>query len=127
MAWVHVVLLLALAEYFAFGLLVGNARAKYQVKAPAVTGDARFERYFRVQQNTLEVLIIFVPALLIAAQYWDPVWIAALGAVYVVGRLVYLRSYVRDPASRSLGYSLSIVPALLLVFAGAIGAIRSLL
>ena len=127
MAWVHVVLLLALAEYFAFGLLVANARAKYHVKAPAISGDAVFERYFRVQQNTLEVLIIFVPALLIAAQYWNPAWIAALGSVYLVGRLLYLRSYVRDPASRSLGFSLSMIPCLLLVLAGAIGAIRALL
>jgi glutathione S-transferase len=120
------VLLFALVEYFAFGLLVANARSKYQVKAPAITGDPVFERYFRVQQNTLEVLIIFVPALLIAALYWNPAWVAALGAVYLVGRLLYRRSDVRDPVSRSLGFSLSMVPALLLVVAGAIGALRAL-
>ncbi len=126
MAWVHLVLLLALVEYFAFGLLVASARAKYKVKAPAITGDPVFERYFRVQQNTLEVLIIFVPALLVAAQYWNPAWVAALGAVYLVGRVLYLRSYVRDPASRSLGFALSMIPALLLVLGGASGALRSL-
>src|SRR5215475_13720819 len=97
MAWVHLVLILALVEYLAFGQLVGYARRKYRVKAPAIAGDPMFERYFRVQQNTLEVLIVFVPALLIAGQYWDPRWVAALGAVYLVVRLLYLRSYVRDP------------------------------
>ena len=127
MAWVHLVLLLALVQYFAFGLLVANARAKYKVKAPAITGDPVFERYFRVQQNTLEVLIIFVPALLVAAQYWDPRGVAALGAVYLAGRLLYLRSYVRDPAARSLGFSLSMIPALVLVAGGLIGALQTLL
>jgi uncharacterized MAPEG superfamily protein len=127
MAWVHLVLMLALVEYFAFGQLVGRARSKYQVKAPATAGNPIFERYFRVQQNTLEVLIIFVPALLAAGQYWDPRWVAALGAVYLVGRLLYLRSYVRDPSSRSLGFSLSIVPTLVLVAGVVIGALQTLL
>src|SRR5215471_3005080 len=123
MAWVHLVLMLALVEYFVFGQLVGGARAKYQVKGPATVGHPIFERYFRVQQNTLEVLIIFVPALLVAGQYWDPRWVAALGAVYLVGRLLYLRSYVRDPASRSLGFALSIVPTLVLVAGVVIAAL----
>ena len=127
MAWVHLVLLLALLEYVAFGLLVASARARYKVRAPAITGDPVFERYFRVQQNTLEVLIVFVPALLVAAQYWDPLVVAVLGAVYLVGRVLYLKSYVRDPSSRSLGFSLSMIPALLLVLGGAVGALRSLL
>lgn len=127
MAWVNLVLLAALIEYFGFGLLVARARARSGVRAPAITGDPIFERYFRVQQNTLEVLIIFVPALLVAAQYWNPFWIAALGAVYVVGRVVYLQSYVRDPASRSLGFGLSMGPTLLLVLAGAIGAMRAMM
>lgn len=127
MGWVNLVLLAALIEYFWFGLLVAQARGRSGVKAPAITGDPVFERYFRVQQNTLEVLIMFVPASLIAAQYWNPAWVAALGAVYVIGRIVYLRSYVRDPSSRSLGFGLSMIPTLLLVLAGVVGAVRALL
>ena len=126
MAWVNLVLLAALIEYFVFGLLVARARDRSGVKAPAITGDPVFERYFRVQQNTLEVLIVFVPALLISAQYWNPLWIAAIGAIYIVGRVVYLRSYVRDPSTRSFGFGLSMGPALLLVLAGVIGAARAL-
>jgi glutathione S-transferase len=126
MAWVNLVLLAALIEYFVFGLLVARARDRSGVKAPAITGDPVFERYFRVQQNTLEVLIVFVPALLISAQYWNPLWIAAIGAIYIVGRVVYLRSYVRDPSTRSFGFGLSMGPALLLVLGGVIGAARAL-
>lgn len=127
MTWVNLVLLAALLQYFVFGLLVARERGRSGVAAPAISGDPVFERYFRVQQNTLEVLIMFVPAMLIAAQYWNPVWVAALGAVYVVGRIIYLLSYVRDPSTRSLGFGLSMVPTLLLVLAGIVGAVRALL
>jgi hypothetical protein len=127
MAWVQLVVLLALIEYFYFIVAVGNARGRYGVHAPAVTGNENFERYFRVQQNTLEMLVMFLPSLWIAAAYWSPAWIAALGAVYVVGRAVYYASYVRDPKSSSLGYALSILPVLLLMLAAMVGVVRSLL
>jgi glutathione S-transferase len=127
MAWVQLVALLALFEYLGFGTAVGNARARYGIKAPAITGDENFERYFRVQQNTLELLIVFLPVLAIAAAYWNPAWVAAIGAVYLVGRLVYFRAYVREPRQRSLGYGLSIVPVLLLALGSVIGVVRALL
>ncbi|HZP66237.1 MAG TPA: MAPEG family protein, partial [Rudaea sp.] len=79
MAWTHLVILLALFEYIGFGILVGRARERYGVKAPAITGNEIFERYFRVQQNTLELLILFVPAMLITAQYWNGAWVALVG------------------------------------------------
>ncbi len=127
MAWVNLVTLCALLEYFAFGWLVGSARAKYGVKAPAISGHEVFDRYFRVQQNTLELLVVFVPALYIAAQYWNPVWIAAIGAVFIIGRLVYLRGYVSSPSARHTGFLLSAAPLLLLVAAGLFGALGTLL
>ncbi|MDR3389151.1 MAG: MAPEG family protein [Rudaea sp.] len=126
MAWVNLVTLCALLEYFAFGWLVGRARVKYGVRAPATSGHEIFDRYFRVQQNTLEVLIIFVPSLWIAAQYWNPVWMAAIGAVFLVGRLLYLRGYVSDPSARHIGFLLSAVPMVVLLGAGVIGAVRAL-
>jgi uncharacterized MAPEG superfamily protein len=127
MAWVQLVALLALFEYLGFGTAVGNARARYDIRAPAITGDENFERYFRVQQNTLELLIVFLPVLAIAAAYWNPAWVAAIGAVFLVGRLVYFHAYVREPRQRSLGYALSIVPVLLLVLGSVIGVVRALL
>jgi len=126
MIWVDLVTLCALIEYFAFAWLVGMARVKYGVKGPAITGHEMFERYFRVQQNTLEQLILFVPSLWIAAKYFNPAWMAAIGVVYVLGRLVYLRGYVSEPRSRHLGFTLSIVPTAALMILGVIGVIRAL-
>jgi glutathione S-transferase len=125
-AWVSLVTLLALLEFFAFGFLVGKARVTYGVNAPAMSGHEMFERYFRVQYNTLELLIMFVPALWIAAMYWNPLWMAALGAIYLVGRLLYLQGYVRDPKTRSIGFGLSMGPILLLVLSALVGVVRSL-
>ena len=122
MIWIDIVTAVALLQYIYFGALVGSARGKYGVSAPAITGHEMFERYYRVQMNTLELLIVFLPALWLAARYWSPAGMAALGAVYVAGRFVYLKAYVKDPASRSLGYGLSIGPALVLLLAGLVGA-----
>ena len=81
MAWIQLVTLLALAEYFWFAFAVGEARVKYAVKAPATSGNEHFERYFRVQQNTLELLVVFLPALWIAATHWEATWVAAIGVL----------------------------------------------
>ncbi|MDE2592825.1 MAG: MAPEG family protein [Burkholderiales bacterium] len=123
MIWIEILTAVALLQYIYFGALVGNARDKYGVSAPAITGHEMFERYYRVQMNTLELLIVFLPALWLAARYWSPVAMATLGTVYVVGRFVYLKSYTQDPASRSLGYGLSFGPAVLLLLAGLTGSV----
>jgi len=120
-AWVNLVTLLALLEYFAFSFLVGKARMTYGVKAPAISGHEMFERYFRVHYNTLELLVMFVPALWIAAMYWNPMWMAGIGAIYLFGRLLYLQGYVRDPKTRSIGFGLSMAPILVLVIAALVG------
>ncbi|ARV18035.1 hypothetical protein AEP_01082 [Curvibacter sp. AEP1-3] len=117
MNWLDLVTAVAIAQYIWFGVLVGQARGRYGVHAPAVTGHETFERYYRVQMNTLELLVPMVPAMYLAARYWSPVWVAAAGAVYVVGRFIYLRAYVSDPKTRTLGYSLSAFPLLGLLVA----------
>ena len=127
MAWVQLVTLLAVFEFFGFGYAVGAARARYGIKAPATSGNEIFERYFRVQQNTLELLVMFLPATWIAAAYWNPLWVAAIGAVYLVGRLLYLRGYVRDPRRRDVGFALSIVPIAVLALGATVGVVRALL
>jgi glutathione S-transferase len=123
----ELVIVLALLQYLFFGILVSRARTRHGVKAPAVTGDPIFERHLRVQMNTLELLVIFLPALWIASAYIATLWIAALGAVYLVGRFLYLRGYVRAPEKRSLGFGLSALPILILLAIDLIGALRSLL
>jgi uncharacterized membrane protein YecN with MAPEG domain len=127
MVWVDIVGLLAVIQLMVFISLVGRARSRYSVPAPATTGHPEFERYFRVQMNTIECLFLLLPGLWLAAKYWPPKYVAICGAVYIVGRMLYLRSYVRDPSSRSLGYGLSAGPAAVLVFAALVGAVRALL
>ena len=127
MNYVYIVALLALVQFIVFSMLVGQARVKYGVVAPAMTGNEHFERAVRVQMNTLEQLICFLPALLIAAVYWPQGYVAAAGVVYLVGRTLYRQAYVADPAKRGLGFLLTFLPTTLLVLAGLVGAVmRSL-
>ena len=126
MAWVQLVTMLALFEFIGFANAVGNARVRYGVKAPATTGNEQFERYFRVQQNTLEQLLLFLPSLWIAAAYWNPLLVAAVGAVFLLGRLLYFRGYVREPRQRHVGFVLSIVPSAVLALAATFGIVRAL-
>jgi len=123
MHFVALVGLLALLQYLVFGVLVGRARGKYGVKAPAVTGHEVFERYFRVQQNTLELLVVFLPALWLFALYVSATWAAILGTVYLVGRVLFLRGYVADPSKREIGFGLSFLPILVLVIGALIGVL----
>lgn len=127
MSWVAGVILLALLEYMVFGVLVGRARARYGIPAPAVSGHEIFERYFRVHQNTLEQLIVFIPAAWLFGVYLSAGWAAAIGLVFLVGRALYAAGYVRDPARRELGAGLSFLPTTVLVIGALIGVLRDLL
>ncbi len=122
MNYVDLIAVLAVVQLIFFGVLVAQARGRYGIKAPAVTGHEKFERAYRVQMNTLELMVVFLPALYIAAKYWPQAYVASAGAVYLVGRFIYWRSYVAAPASRGLGFALSMIPVLALV-AGALAAI----
>ncbi len=125
MALVHLVIALALVEFFVFGAAVAKARARYGVAAPATTGHEIFERYFRVQMNTLELLVMFIPAIWIFARYISAPAAAALGVVFLVGRVIYFRSYVKEPKSRELGFALSAGPVMFLLIGAIFGAARS--
>jgi glutathione S-transferase len=103
MSWLSLITVAALIEYFAFVLLTGQARLKYNVQAPATTGDPVFERHYRVQQNTLEQLIIFIPSLWLFAEYVGPRSAFVLGLLFIVGRAIYAMGYVREPAQRRVG------------------------
>lgn len=123
MQYVDIVAMLAIVQYLVFGSLVGRARGQYGVKAPAVSGHEQFERVYRVQMNTLELLVAFLPALYAAARYW-PGWIvAAIGAIYLVGRVLYWQAYVTSPDRRGLGFMLSITPVICLALAALVPAV----
>ncbi|QCK88007.1 MAPEG family protein [Phreatobacter aquaticus] len=94
----------ALLVYFVMGLQVGAARGRYGVKAPAVTGNEMFERLYRVQMNTLEWLPLFLAPLWLFALYVGDRYAVALGLVWIVGRVLYMLSYAKDPSKRGTGF-----------------------
>lgn len=120
---VDAVAMLAVLQYLFFGSLVGRARTRYGVHAPAVVGHEQFERLYRVQMNTLELLVALLPAMYAAAHYWPGTVVAGAGAVYLVGRLLYWRAYVVKPGSRGLGFLLSMAPVMSLVLAALVPAV----
>ena len=119
---IAIVTILALIQYFVFGVQVGQMRVKHGVKAPAITGHPEFERMLRVQQNTLEQLVMFLPALWIYGYFGRPLWAAAAGVVFIIGRFIYKRSYISDPSKRSTGFTISIIATSFLLVAGLIAA-----
>jgi len=126
MAPIAIIVILALLQYIYFSLQVGKARGTYEVSAPAVSGHPIFERHYRVQMNTLEQLIVFIPAVFLFGYYGNAMVAAALGAVYLVGRFLFASSYVADPAKRSLGFMLSFLPTVVLLVGGLVQAVRVL-
>jgi glutathione S-transferase len=125
MPYVHIVIGLALAQFLYFALAVAGARGRYKVAAPAVTGNDIFERYLRVQMNTLEQLIVFIPSILLFGQYLSPYVAAAVGGVFLIGRLVYFFAYVKEPKKREFGFILSFVPTVILLSGAIFGAVRA--
>ena len=127
MNWVAGVVLLSLIEYLVFGALVGRARGKYAIAAPAVSGHPMFERYFRVHQNSLEQLIVFIPAVWLFGGYVSPLVAAILGAIFIVARIVYAVGYIGAPERRGPGSGLSFLTQIVLVVGALYGVIRSLI
>jgi len=112
---------LALIQFLWFAILVGRARKRTGVKAPATSGDPVFERYYRVHQNTMEQLILFLPALWIFAYYISAPAAAGLGLVFIAGRFVFFRGYVREPSLRGTGFLMGMLPLLVLLAGSLIG------
>ena len=122
-----IISMLALIEYIVFGALTGYARGKYGVDAPKTTGHEMFERHFRIHYNTLEQLVVFLPSLWVFGYFVGQLWAAALGVIYLIGRIVYAVLYVREPARRGPGVMLSMLPCWVLVLGGLVGAVWHLL
>jgi len=113
---------LAVLFYFLTSVQVAKARGTFGIKAPAISGNPDFERVFRVQMNTLEWLPIFLPALWLFAIYISDAIAAALGVVWIVGRILYLTGYSKAANKRGTGFGIQFVAAMLL-WLGAVGAI----
>lgn len=114
---------LALLEYGLFVYLCGQARGRFEVPAPATTGHPIYERYFRVQMNTVEQLVLFLPGLFGFAHYVSEPWAAGIGAIFLVGRALYARGYIQDPARRGPGFGLTLLANGVLVVGTVVGAL----
>lgn len=119
---VAIVTLTALLLYIVMGLNVGRARTKCGIHAPQMTGDPILERAVRVQANTLEWLPIFLVSLWLFAIYWSDLVAAGAGAVWVVGRILYMTGYMRDPGKREIGFLVQALACLVLLL-GALGRV----
>ena len=122
---IAVVTVLAVFQAFSFAYLVGKQRVKHGVKAPAITGEAEFERAFRVHQNTVEQMIIFIPALWLFGYYVHGLIGAGLGLLFVISRFIYRNSYLNEPTSRTAGFGIGALVMMTLMIGGLIGAILS--
>lgn len=105
----------------------GHARGKYGIKAPAISGHEGFERAWRVQMNTLEATVIFLPTLWLATQYGLSLWGGVAGLVWVVGRVWYAVAYLKDPARRGPGFMVASAGWLALLVMGVWGVVRAML
>lgn len=112
---------------FCAAWLVGWARGKYKVKAPATTGHPMFERAFRVQMNTIENALALLPVLWLFALYVSDAWAAGLGAAWLVGRVAYAVGYMKDPAKREAGFTISSLAWVALTLGAAWGVVRTFL
>ncbi len=113
---------LAILFYFYTSVRVAKARTAFGVKAPAIAGNADFERVFRVQMNTLEWLPIFLPSLWLFAIYIGDRAAAALGLVWIVGRIFYMIGYMKAVEKRGPGFAIQGL-ACAVLWTGSLGAI----
>ena len=112
---------LTLIVYQVLTVNVGRARGKYKIMPPAMSGDENFERVLRVQQNTLEQLVFFLPALWLFSFYVSPLWGAVLGAVWLVGRILFAWGYYQAAEKRVAGFAISSLSGLGLVLGALVG------
>jgi len=120
------IVLLALLQYMFFTGRVGLARGKYKVEAPSCDGDENWNRLFRVQQNTLEQLIIFIPGCFAFSFYLSDVWVLAPGLAFILGRFIYSMEYTRDPKSRTPGMGLTLLANGVLVLGALYGLVKTM-
>jgi uncharacterized membrane protein YecN with MAPEG domain len=120
--WTALVSLLALLAYFWMSTQVPRARIKCGIRAPAMTGDPLLERTIRAHYNTLEWLPIFLVSMWLFSVYWNELVGAALGAVWVIGRVVYALGYYSAAERRAPGFFIQALATAVLLF-GALGKI----
>lgn len=119
------VVLLTVLLLFVITMLTGHARRKYNIKAPATSGHPMYERAYRIQMNTVEYSIIFLPALWLAAEYGNASAAGILGLVWLVGRIWYVPAYLHEPASREYPFLLALLALVLMILLAIYGVVRA--
>jgi len=114
---------LTLVMYWFLSINVGRARGKYNVQPPNTTGNPDFERVLRVQQNTLEQMVSFLPALWLFSLLVDPKIGAGLGGLWVVGRILYAWGYYQEAKKRGPGFGISMLAHVGLILGSVYGAV----
>ena len=94
---------------FCCAAYVGRCRVRYQIKAPATSGHLQFEIAYRIQMNTIENAVAFLPVLWVFSLYVSDFWGTLLGGAWLAGRLWYAVAYAREPRSRGAGFLLAML------------------
>jgi glutathione S-transferase len=116
---------LTLILYLVLTANVGRARVKYKVPVPQISGDPNFERVFRVQQNTLEQLVLFLPSLWLFSLFISPTWGAGIGGIWIIGRILYAWGYYQAAEKRALGFGINSLSIIVLLLGALVGLIRT--
>jgi len=127
MHFTALVTIFALLTYGVAGIRVARARRLYNIAAPATTGDPAFERAFRAQQNTLEWMPTYLASLWLCAWYVGDKWAAAVGLVWVAGRILYIVMYARAADKRGTGFMIQAAASGVLTISALIGILRALI
>lgn len=124
--WPSLVTVFALIVYLVFTINVGRARAKYKIMPPQMSGNPDFERVVRVQQNTLEQIAIFLPALWVFSEFVSPIWAAGIGAVWILGRIIFAWGYYQAAEKRTIGFGITSFSTMFLILGSLVGIILNL-
>ena len=127
MEYVVIITVIALAQFVFFGFRVGQMRAKHGVSAPDTIGDPEFMRMFRIHQNTMEQIVVFLPALWLFVDYWEETWGAAIGLIFIASRQVYYLGYLNDPKARGKAFGIGFATLAVLLVGTLAGVVMDLL
>lgn len=116
-----IVTVITLFIYMWMAVQVGNSRGKHDVPAPQNTGPDEFLRTLRVHENTVEGLLLFLPALWMFALTFGDLWAALIGLFYPLGRVIYAKGYYEAADKRSRGFMIGLISTAILLVGSLIG------
>jgi len=130
MVYPGLVTVLSLYMYIWIFLNVGGARKRTGIKAPATTGADELERYYRVQMNTVEQFVLFLPSLWLFAEFLNDTWASplagALGLGWIIGRILYALGYYKEAKKRGAGFGISLICNIILLLGATWGVVARL-